>query len=103
MKHPKIIVGVALLVGLVSGTSMAADKKAYEASCAAAEEARKMSAEMRYEWNTIAPLMAKADEAAGAGDYDKAVKLCEEARLHSEAAIAQAKKQADMWKAAVVR
>ena len=102
MKHPIQIVGIALLVGL-SATAMAADKKAYESACAAAEDARKISAEMRYEWNTVAPLMAKADEAAAAGDYDKAVKLCEEARLHSEAAIAQAKKQADMWKAAVVR
>ena len=102
MKHSTQIVGIALLVGL-SATAMAADKKAYESACAAAEEARKTSAEMRYEWNTIAPLMAKADEAAAAGDYDKAVKLCDEARLHGEAAIAQAKKQADMWKAAVPR
>ena len=69
MKHPKIIVGTALLVALMSGTSMAADKKAFESACAAAEEARKTSAEMRYEWNTIAPLMQKAEEAAAAGDY----------------------------------
>lgn len=103
MKHPLIIVGIALLVGLMSGASMAADEKAYQSACAAAEEARKISAELRYEWNTIAPLMQKADEAAAAGDYDKAVNLCDEARLHSEAAIAQARKQADVWKAAVLR
>lgn len=103
MKHPLMIAGIALCIGLMAGTSMAADKKAYKAACAAAEEARKASAELRYEWNTIAPLMKKADAAADSGDYDKAAKLCEEARLHSEAAIAQARKQADMWKAAVLR
>jgi hypothetical protein len=47
--------------------------------------------------------MKKADEAAAAGEYDKAVKLCDQARLHGEAAIAQAKTQAVMWKAAVPR
>lgn len=103
MKHPFRIAGVALLIALMSGPSFAADEKAYVSACAAAEEARKISAELRYEWNTIAPLMKKADEAAAAGDFGKAVKLCDEARLQSEAAIAQAKKQADVWKAAVVR
>lgn len=103
MKHQLTIAGVAILVGLSSGTALAADEQAYKSACAAAEEARKISAELRYEWNTVAPLMAKANDAAAAGEFDKAAKLCEEARLQSEAAIAQAKKQADVWKAAVVR
>ncbi len=103
MKQKTMIAGVAMLIGLSWGTAMAGDAKAYEAACAAAEEARKVSAELKYEWNTIAPLIDKAKEAAEDGEFDKAAKLCEEARLHGEAAIAQAKDQAQAWKAAVVR
>lgn len=103
MKHAIQIAVVALLIGLTSAPSMAADKKAYMSACAAAEATRKKAAELRYEWNTIAPMMKKAEDAAAAGDYDKAVKLCDEARMHGEAAVAQAKEQADVWKAAVIR
>lgn len=104
MKQKNIaIAGAITLIGLSWGTAMAADGKAYEAACAAAEEARKASAELKYEWNTIAPLIDKAKGAAEDGEFDKATELCEEARLHSEEAIAQAKQQADVWKAAVVR
>ncbi len=92
-----------MLIALSWGTSVAGDAKAYEAACAAAEEARKASAELKYEWNTVAPLIEKAKGAAEEGEFDKATKLCEEARLHSEAAIEQAKTQAELWKAAVVR
>ncbi len=103
MKQKIKIAGAAMLIGLSWGTSMAGDAKAYEAACAAAEEARKASAELKYEWNTIAPLIDKAKGAAEEGEFDKAAKLCEEARLQSEAAIEQAKTQAERWKAAVVR
>lgn len=103
MKQKITIAGIAVLIGLSWGTSMAGDAKAYEAACAAAEDARKASAELKYEWNTIAPLIKKAKAAAEEGEYDKATKLCEEARLHGEAAIEQAKTQADRWKAAVIR
>ena len=103
MKQKITIAGAVMLIGLSWSTSMAADAKAYEAACAAADEARKTSAELKYEWNTIEPLMEKAKAAADEGNFDKAVKLCDEARLHGEQAIAQAKEQADVWKAAVVR
>ncbi|MGB5621584.1 MAG: hypothetical protein WBN65_03740 [Gammaproteobacteria bacterium] len=97
------IAGAALLVALSAATAQAADENGYTKSCAAAEEARKMSAELHYEWNTVAPLIAKAGDAAKAGDFAKAVKLCDQARLHSEASIAQARQQADAWRAAVVK
>ncbi len=103
MKQKIAIAGVVIWIGLSWGTSMAGDQKGYEAACAAAEEARKVSAELKYEWNTVAPLIEKAKDAAEEGEFDKAAKLCEEARLQSEAAIAQAKDQAELWKVAVVK
>ncbi len=103
MKHKITIAGAAVLMALSWVTSVAGDAKAYEAACAAAEEARKASAELKYEWNTIAPLIDKAKAAAEEGEFDKAAKLCEEARLHGEAAIEQAKTQAEFWKVAVVK
>jgi len=98
-----LIAGAALLVALSVAPAQAANEAGYTASCAAAEEARKMAAELHYEWNTVAPLIAKAGAAAKGGDFAKAVKLCDEARLQSEASVAQAKKQADAWRAAVVK
>jgi hypothetical protein len=103
MKNQRLIAGLAMLAALWATTALAADQQAYMKACAAAEEARKMAVELKFEWNTIEPLIAKAGEAASAGDYDKAVKLCEEARRHGEASVAQAKHEADAWRAAVVK
>ena len=67
------------------------------------EGARKMAAELKFEWTTTQPLIAKGMEAASKGEYAHAVKLCDEARMQGEAAVAQAKNQADAWRAAVVK
>ncbi len=102
--HKKyVIAGALILAGFQAGLAQAADEAAYKAACDAAEEARKMSAELKYEWNTVAPLIEKAGAAATAGDFGKAVSLCDEARLQSEAAVAQARQQADDWRSAVVK
>lgn len=98
-----LIASVALMAVLSAAPARAADEASYTAACAAAEEARKMAAELHYEWNTVAPLIGKAGAAAKAGDFAKAIKLCDEARLQSEASVAQAKQQADAWRAAVVK
>ncbi|MDH3920967.1 MAG: hypothetical protein OEU25_22625 [Rhodospirillales bacterium] len=99
------IVSAATIVcsGLNVGTALAADQAAYDAACKAAESARQSAAEMRYEWNTIKPLIEKAGVAAQAGDYERAVKLCDEARKHGEEAIAQAKHESEAWKLSAVR
>ena len=90
MKNQRLIAGLTMLTTLWATTALAADQQAYMKACAAAEEARKMAAELKFEWNTV-------------GDYGKAVKLCEEARLQGEASVAQAKHEADAWRAAVVK
>jgi hypothetical protein len=85
------------------GSRAGRDQAAYDAACKAAESARQSAAEMRYEWNTIKPLIEKAGVAAQAGDYERAVKLCDEARKHGEEAIAQAKHESEAWKLSAVR
>jgi hypothetical protein len=103
MSKKYLIAGVLLVAGLQTGLAQAADQAAYKAACNAAEEARKMSAELKYEWNTLQPLIDKANEAAKAGDFAKAVSLCNEAKLQGEAAVFQARQQADEWRSAVVK
>ena len=91
------------LSALLALPSQAADEAGYKAACEAAEAARTAAAEARFEWNTTAPLIKKADEAAAGGDYDKAVKLCEEARKQGDLAVAQARREAEDWKAQVIK
>ena len=102
MKKTLLIAGVLAMAGLGAAPAQAADEAAAKASCTAAEEARKMAAELKFEWTTTQPLIAKGMEAASKGEYAHAVKLCDEARMQGEAAVAQAKNQADAWRAAVV-
>ena len=80
-----------------------ADRASYEAALAAAEAVRKEAAELRYEWNTIAPLIEKSQSAAAEGDFTKAIELANEARKHGELAVAQAKYESDHWQESVVR
>ena len=88
---------------LLAMPALAADEAGYKAACEAAEAARKAAAEAKYEWNTTAPLIKKADAAAADSDFSKAIKLCEEARQQGELALAQAKREAEDWKSEVVR
>jgi hypothetical protein len=103
MNKRDILAAAAILATLAAAPAQASDEAAYNKSCEAAEEARKMSAELKYEWNTVAPLIAKAGEAAKSGDFAKAAALCDEARKQAEASVAQSRKQADAWRAAVVK
>jgi histidyl-tRNA synthetase len=103
MKKTLLIAGVMAIVALSAVTAHAADEAAAKAACTAADEARKMAAELKFEWTTTQPLIAKGMEAASKGDFAHAVKLCDEARMQGEAAVAQAKQQADAWRAAVVK
>lgn len=103
MRKKILFAGVLVAAGMQAGLAHAADEAAYKAACAAAEEARQMSAELKYEWNTLKPLIEKAGEAATAGDFAKAVSLCDEAKAQGEAAVFQAKQQAENWRSAVVQ
>lgn len=80
-----------------------ADRARYEAALASAEATRQQAAELRYEWNTIAPLIEKSQSAAAKGDFARATELADEARRHGEIAIAQAKHESEHWRESVVR
>lgn len=106
MKNFIIALGcVAVLVAWSGRGALAetADKAAYEAALAAAEAARKEAADLRYEWNTIAPLIEKAQAAAGEGDFAKAISLANEARKHGELAVAQSAYESEHWQESVVK
>ena len=102
----KSIVRAALLASLllVGGLAHAgASQGDAEAAIAAAEAARAESARMKYEWNTIAPLIEQAKAAVVTGAFDDAVALAGKAKYQSEAAIAQAKHESEAWQGAVLR
>ena len=89
---------------LATGTALAGAGTAdADAAIAAAEAARKAAAEAKFEWNTTAPLIEEAKAAAAAGDFDKAVDLATKAKFQGDAAVAQAKHEAEAWKGAVIR
>ena len=96
--------GLAVLCLLVAGLAHAgASQEDAAAAIAAAEAAREQSAALKHEWNTVAPLIADAQAAAESGAYDQAVALAAKAKYQSEAAIAQAKHESEVWQKAVVR
>jgi hypothetical protein len=97
----RCLVVAGLLLG--GGSAFAADKADAEAAIAAAEAARAAAAEAKFEWTTTGPLIDEAKAAVAAGSFDDAVSLANQAKMQSDAAVAQAKNQHDAWKAAVVR
>lgn len=103
MRKTLLIAGVCTIAGLTAGLAHAADEADAKAACAAAEEARQAAAELKFEWNTTQPLIAKGMEAVAAGNFDQAVSFCNEAEFQGEAAVAQANAQADLWREAVVK
>jgi hypothetical protein len=96
------LIGAAVLLAL-SALAAAADNAGFEAAYNAAEAARKKAAEVEYEWNTTAPLLQKAQDAAAAGDFDKAIKLADEAKKQGDLAYAQSQNEANHWRDSEIR
>lgn len=76
-------------------TTSANDPQDPAAAIKAAEEVTKQADSMGFEWRDTGKVIKKAKEAAAAGDAAKAIKLANQAKLQSEAAIQQAKDQAN--------
>ncbi len=91
-----------LLAGLAGGVS-AADKATFDAAYAAAEEARKGAAAVKYEWRDTRKILKRAEAAAAKGDYAQGVALANEARAQGEAAQQQAGEQDKLWRSFVVK
>ena len=101
----RLIILAVMLAGLAcpSAAEAASTEADYKTALAAAEAAEKDAGALKNQWTTTEQALAAARKAAAAGDFDAAVKQSRQAEALAKASIAQAKEQADAWKAAVVR
>ncbi len=98
------LVAVAMTVTAICSLSIsAATVDEFNAAFAEANETRKMANSLGYEWRDTAKILKQAAEAAEQGDLDKAMKLIEQAKFQSEAAITQANREKDLWVGRVIR
>ena len=100
MNHQNIFAGIALATVLVSGcasygTANAATQESYNAALADAKNSLQLASKANYEWRDSGKILKKADAAAKAGDYSKALKLAEQAKYQGDRALAQSKDQID--------
>lgn len=83
-------------------SALAAETQAsFEAAYAAADAARKQAAGVGHEWRDTRKMLKKAKATAKKGDYDKAVKLAQQAQQQGERAFEQGTLQAKVWQDAV--
>lgn len=89
------LIASALTAGCASNgsTQNAAQQAEFEAAVAAAEASRTKAASVGGEWRDTGKMIKSAQEAAAAGDYAKAMKLVDEARLQGEIGYEQAMAQ----------
>ncbi|MGB5486708.1 MAG: hypothetical protein WBN06_04920 [Lysobacterales bacterium] len=104
MKHKLPVLVAALLAGLMLNTSVvAADAAEYEAALAKARETLSDAESKVQLWSTSEILLQDAEEAAAAGDFELAITLATEARLHAELAVATAEREKKTWQKNVPR
>lgn len=93
MKRSHKIFGMGWIIAaavLLSFTVGAASKADYDKAVAEAKASLKKAASVRGEWRDSGDMLKKADEAAGKGDLDKAIKLANMAKQQGELGYAQA-------------
>ena len=74
-------------------------RTAYEAAAAARKAARKAG----FEWRDTKKTLRQARKLAKKGEYEKAIKLANRARRHSELGLIQAEEQESAWREAVLK
>lgn len=98
MKRKLTFLLPVLVTGLLlQSPLMAADAAEYEAAMAKARESVAAAEKQTQLWTTIDPLLERAAEAAGQGDFDLAVTLANEAGLHAQLAVATADREKKNW------
>jgi nucleoid-associated protein YgaU len=85
---------IALVFAVAVGCTTTEDtggatEQAAKDAIAAAKQANKDAKAVGYEWRDTAKMIKKAEEALAAGDYDKAIKLANQAKRQADSAIAQ--------------
>lgn len=83
-------------LALALGTAHGADLTNYKDAVAAAKSAIAAANAVGGEWRDTGIILAAAEKAAAAGDFDRAVKLANEAEFQGLAGTEQAKQQADV-------
>jgi len=98
MKQKLSILISALLAGLLMNTPViAADAAEYTAALRQAEKTL-CDAESKVQlWSTSDVLLVEGADAAAAGDYELAITLVNEARIHGELAVATAAREKKTW------
>ena len=91
---------LAAAAPVVAGDATRADA---DAAIAAAEAARAAAAEAKSEWTTTGALIGEAKAAVEAGKFGDAVALAQKAEAEGKAAVDQARREQEGWKASVVR
>jgi hypothetical protein len=103
MKMTKNIISIAtgLLISVSSSMAIAGAKSDAVSACGAAENARKAAAKVQMEWTTTSKLIKAANKAIGKGEFDKALKACNKAKLQGETSVKQAAIESVAWKSRV--
>ncbi len=103
MKITKIMTSMAtgLLISVTSSIAIADAKSDAVAACGAAETARKTAAQAKMEWTTTGKLIKAAKKAIGKGQFGKALRACNKAKLQGETSVKQAAIESKAWKARV--
>lgn len=102
MKRQLALLILALVAVLaMQSPVMAADAAEYEAALARTQETLRDAAAKVQLWTTSDTLLESAAEAAGAGDYDLAIRQLEEAELHAQLALATAEREKSVWQNSV--
>ena len=104
MKQISLTLIPGLLVALMLQTpALAADANDYQEALRKADETL-CDADSRVQlWSTSDILLDDAAKAAAAGDFDLAVTLVNEARIHAELAVATAEREKTTWQRNVPR
>ena len=100
MRANSLRILLVLAAATAAGISYASD---FEERLAEVEVLRKAAAAAQAEWLATGRLLDEARAFAAAGDEEKALELVAKARFQAEAAIAQAKREAEAWQQRVIQ
>lgn len=97
MKKSILLVAAAALIlgACASSPSQTHNKNDAMSAITAAEHETARASKVGYEWRDTGKLIKKAQEAMKKEEYDKAVKLANEAKMQSSLALEQQKQQAN--------
>lgn len=76
---------------------------AYQQALQQAQAARQQAAAVHNRWTTTAKVLEQARKAAAEGDYARARALADQATALARLAVDQARRQQQLWRAAVIR